>query len=208
MKTLNLLTVIFLFIFFSCSSQVSTNAEKVNFGVFETVKTNEIPDHILDSIKAKNVRLKNNPQSAIIGYFLKSDTSVLQLDFSKENIKLVKTFNTVDTSKVSISIDSDSEYYALTAINLSPVMNNSDIKKTKANGNNVDIHFNLKGARKWADMTKNNVGNGVAFVIDNQNYAMPRVNSEIRRGIAGIYGLENELIAEEISESLNASRTE
>ncbi|NOQ27027.1 MAG: hypothetical protein GQ564_16825 [Bacteroidales bacterium] len=208
MKTLNLVTIIFLFIFFSCSSQVSTNAEKVNFGIYETVKTNEIPDHILDSIKAKNIRLKNNPQSAIIGYILKSDLSVLQLDFSTENIKLVKTFYTGDTSKVSNAINPDSEYYAIAAVRLSPAMNNSDIKKTKANGNYVEINFNLKGARKWADMTKNNVGNIVAIVIDNQIYSMPRVNSEIRRGIAGISGFENEFIAKEISESLNASKTE
>jgi len=196
MKTLNLLTVIFLFILFSCNSQVQTNAEKVNFGVFEMVKTNEIPDHVMDSIQARNVQLENNTKTAVIGYILKSDLSVLQLDFSEENIKLVKTFNTVDPDK---------EYYSIAAVKLNPVMNNSDIKKTKVDGNNVNIYFNLKGARKWADMTKNNVGNMVAFVIDNQIYSMARVNSEIRKGIAMIYGLENEIIAKEISESLNAS---
>lgn len=84
-------------------------------------------------------------------------------------------------------------------------MNNADIRKTFANGKNVDIEFNLKGARKWADMTKNNVGNTIAFVIDNQIYAIPKVNAEIKRGIAMIYGLESESIAKEISESLNAS---
>jgi len=196
MKTLNLLTVIFLFILFSCNSQVQTNAEKVNFGVFEMVKTNEIPDHVMDSIQARNVQLENNTKTAVIGYILKSDLSVLQLDFSEENIKLVKTFNTVDPDK---------EYYSIAGVKLNPVMNNSDIKKTKVDGNNVNIYFNLKGARKWADMTKNNVGNMVAFVIDNQIYSMARVNSEIRKGIAMIYGLENEIIAKEISESLNAS---
>lgn len=202
MKTLNLLTVIFLFIFFSCNSQVGTNAEKVDFGVYEMVKTNEIPDHVMDSIQARNVQLENNTKTAVIGYILKSDLSVLQLDFSKENIKLVKTFNTIDAN------DSNSEYYTIAAVKHSPIMNNSDIKKTKVDGNNIYIYFNLNGARKWADMTKNNVGNMVAFVIDNQIYSMPRVNSEIRKGIAMIYGLKNEIIAKEISESLNASRTE
>ena len=196
MKTFNLITVIILFTFFSCSTQVNTNVEKVNFGVYEMVKTNEIPDHVRDSIQARNVQLENNTKTAVIGYILKSDLSVVQLDFSEENIKLVKTFNIVDPDK---------EYYSIAAVKLSPVMNNSDIKKTKVDGNNVYIYFNLKGARKWADMTKNNVGNMVAFVIDNQIYSMPRVNSEIRKGIAMIYGLENEIIAKEISESLNAS---
>ncbi|MCB2196444.1 MAG: hypothetical protein KQH79_11340 [Bacteroidetes bacterium] len=208
MKTLNLLTVIFLFIFFSCNSKVDTNAKKVNFGIYETIKTSELPGYIIDSLKAKNVQLKNNPQSVIIGYISKSDTTALQLDFSKEDLKLVKTFKTVDTNRINYAMNPNKEYYAIVAIKLNPVMNNADIRKTNANGKNVDIEFNLKGARKWADMTKNNVGNIVAFVIDKQIYAIPRVNSEIRKGIAMIYGLDNEFIAKEISESLNASRVE
>lgn len=206
MKTLNLFAIILLSILFSCSSQVKTNVEKVNFGIFEMVNSNEIPDYITDSLKAKNVIIKNNPQSGIIGYISKSDLSVLQLDFSKENIKLVKTFNTVDTSRINYAINPDKEYYAIVAVKLNPVMNNADIRKTKANGKNVDIEFNLKGARKWADMTKNNVGSIIVIVIDNQIYSMPKVVGEIKRGIAMIYGLENESIAKEISESLNASR--
>ena len=77
------------------------------------VKTNEIPDHVMDSIQARNVQLENNTKTAVIGYILKSDLSVLQLDFSEENIKLVKTFNTVDPDK---------EYYSIAAVKLSPVM--------------------------------------------------------------------------------------
>jgi len=205
MKTLNLLAVIFLFIFFSCNSNVDTNAKKVNFGIFETVKTNEIPNYIIDSLKARNVQLKNNSESGIIGYISKSDLSVLKLDYSKDNIRLINTFNTVDTSRINYAIHPDEEYYAIAAVKLNPVMNNADIRKTFANGKNVDIEFNLKGARKWADMTKNNAGKTIAFVIDNQIYSMPLVNYEIKRGIAMIYGLESESIAKEISESLNAS---
>jgi preprotein translocase subunit SecD len=205
MKTLNLLAVIFLFIFFSCNSKVDPNAKKVNFGIFEMVKTNELPGYILDSLKAKKVQLKNNSESGIIGYISKSDLSVLKLDFSQENIKLIKTFNTVDTSRINYAIHPDEEYYAIAAVKLNPVMNNADIRKTFANGKNVDIEFNLKGARKWAEMTRTNAGRTVAFVIDNQIYSMPLVNYEIKRGIAMIYGLESESIAKEISESLNAS---
>lgn len=195
MKTLNILTIILLVILFSCSSQVMPNGDNANFGIFEMLKTKEIPVHVIESIEAKNVRLENDKQSSVIGYISKSDTAVLQLDFSKENIKLVKTFYTVDSAK---------EYYAIAAIKPKAVMNIYDVKKTYENGNNVDIHFNKSGAKKWAKMTKNNVSNTVAFVIDNQIYSMPRVRGQIKIGMAWISGLENESISKEVSELLNA----
>ncbi len=198
MKTLNILTIILLVILFSGCSQVITNGENLNFGIFEMIKTKDVPVHVIESIESKNVRLKNDNQSAIIGYVSESDTSVLKLDFSKENIKLVKTFYTTDSNK---------EYYAIAAIKPNAVINISDIKKTKPTGNNVEIIFNPTGARKWAEITKNNAGNTVAFVIDNQIYSMPGIRSEIKEGIAYMSGLENKSIAKEISKSLNASIT-
>ncbi len=206
MKTLNLITIVLLFILSSCNTQVKTDVKKVDFGVFEMVTTENLPAHIIDSLKAKNVQLKYNPESGIVGYISSTELSVLELNFSKDNIKLLKTFNTVDTSKINYAIDPDKEYYAIAAVKLNPIMNNADIRTTKANVHNVEIEFNLKGAKKWADMTKNNVGNTIAFVIDNQIYSIPKVMAEMNRGFAMIYGLENELITKEISESLNASR--
>ena len=199
MKTINIYTIILLVILFSCSSQVMTNGENLNFGIFEMIKTKDIPVHVIESIGEKNLQLGNDRNSAIIGYISVSDTSVLQLDFSKENIKLVKTFYTTD---------SDKEYYAIAAIKPNAVINISDIKKTKVIGNNVKIIFNPNGAGKWAEITKNNAGNTVAFVIDNQILSMPRLFGEIKEGMAYISGLENKFIAKEISKSLNASISE
>lgn len=199
MKTYNLLSIILLAIFFSCSSQVINNGENLNFGIFEMIQTKDIPAHVIESIKANNVQLGNDGNSAVIGYFSESDTSVLLLDFSKENIKLVKT---------SYTIDSDNENNALIAIKPNAVINISDIKKTKASGNHVEITFKLNGARKWANMTKNNVGNTVAFVINNQIYSMPRISGEIAEAVAWMSGLESKSMAKEISKSLNAGITE
>lgn len=163
------------------------------------LKTKDIPTYVMETIESKNVRLENDKESVVIGYISASDTAVLQLDFSKENIKLVKTFYTVDSVK---------EYYAIAAIKPMPVMNIYDVKTTIENGNNVNIIFNRKGSKKWAKMTKNNVGNRVAIVINNQIYSMPRVNGQIRGGIAWISGLENESVVKEISELLNSMITE
>lgn len=206
MKTLNLIAIVSLFVFSSCSTQVKTDVKKVDFGVYEMVTTKNLPTRIIDSLQAYGVHLQRNPESGIVGYISNTDLNILELDFSKDNIQLLKTFNTVDTSRINYAIDPGKEYYAIAALKLNPVMNTADLRITKPNGNHVDIEFNLKGAKKWADMTKNNVGNTIAFVIDNQIYSMPLVNSEINRGIAMIYGLESESIAEELSQSLNASK--
>lgn len=199
MKTFNLLTILLIVILFSCSSQVKTNGENLNFGIFEMIKIKDIPVHVIDSIEAKNVRLGKDKESAVIGYISESDTSVLQVDFSKEKIKLVKMIHTTDT---------DSGYYVIAAIKLNAVINISDIKKTKATGNNVKIIFNANGVGKWAKITKKNVGNTIAIVIDNQILSMPGIFSEIKEGMAYISGLENKSIAKEISKSLNASVAE
>lgn len=49
----------------------------------------------------------------------------------------------------------------------------------------------MEGATKWSDLTKQNIGKSVAFIIDNQIYAMPEINSEIRNGVALITNFEN-----------------
>ncbi len=63
----------------------------------------------------------------------------------------------------------------------------------------------MKGAKKWADLTKQNIGKTIAFIIDNQIYTMPVINGEIKHGVALITGLKNETFAKNISESLNSS---
>jgi preprotein translocase subunit SecD len=199
MKTFNLFIIILLAVLFSCNSHVKVNNDNLNFGIFEVYKAKDIPVRVMESIEANNVQLGNDENSVVIGYFSESDTSVLQLEFSKENIKLVKTFYTTD---------SDNENYALIAIKPNAVINISDIKKTKVTGNNVKIIFNPNGARKWATITKKNAGNEVAFVIDNQIYSIPRIYGEIKEGIAYISDLENKSVAKEISESLNAGITD
>jgi len=199
MKTINLITIIFLVALSSCKSGVTTNDEKVNFGIYEVVTFKEIPKSIIDTLKSKDFRFENNSQLSIVGYIQNADSSILKLDLSKDEIKVVKTHNTVDK---------DNKFYAVVAIKPNPVIVNSDINKTKNNKNNVEIYFNLKGAKKWADLTKKNIGKTLAFIIDNQIYTMPLINTEIRNGVALINGLENEAISKDISKSLNSSISE
>ena len=52
----------------------------------------------------------------------------------------------------------------------------------------VSMAMNTEGARKWATLTKQNVGRGIAIVLDGYVYSAPRVNGEIPGGRSEITG--------------------
>lgn len=52
----------------------------------------------------------------------------------------------------------------------------------------VGMTMNTDGARRWAQLTKKNVGSCIAIVLDNYVYSAPRVNNEITGGRSQITG--------------------
>ena len=52
----------------------------------------------------------------------------------------------------------------------------------------VNMEMNSDGARRWAALTKANVGRAIAIVLDGVVYSAPRVNSEITGGSSEISG--------------------
>ena len=94
----------------------------------------------------------------------KQNTLQMNVDLSKENFKIVKTF---------YSVDKEGKYLAVVAVKQNPEIIISDIYETVCKGQNIEIHFSSVGAMKWAEMTRNNIGKMVAFTIDNQIYTMP-----------------------------------
>ncbi len=52
----------------------------------------------------------------------------------------------------------------------------------------VNMTMNSDGARRWAVLTKTNVGRAIAIVLDGVVYSAPRVNSEISGGSSEISG--------------------
>ncbi len=52
----------------------------------------------------------------------------------------------------------------------------------------VDMEMNQEGAKKWADLTKKNVGRSVAIALDGYVYSYPNVNTEITGGRSQISG--------------------
>ncbi len=52
----------------------------------------------------------------------------------------------------------------------------------------VSMAMNTDGARRWATITKNNIGKAIAIVLDNYVYSAPNVNGEITGGHSQITG--------------------
>ena len=52
----------------------------------------------------------------------------------------------------------------------------------------VTMQMNTEGARRWATLTKNNVGHQIAIVLDGYVYTAPNVNGEITGGNSEISG--------------------
>ena len=65
-----------------------------------------------------------------------------------------------------------------------------DAKADFGSGNNpvVSMSMNTEGARKWATLTKQNVGRGIAIVLDGYVYSAPNVKDEILGGRSEISG--------------------
>lgn len=52
----------------------------------------------------------------------------------------------------------------------------------------VSMSMNTEGARRWATLTKENIGKSIAIVLDGYVYSAPRVNGEITGGNSSITG--------------------
>lgn len=54
--------------------------------------------------------------------------------------------------------------------------------------NRASMSMNTEGARRWAALTKQNVGRSIAIALDGYVYSAPRVNGEIPGGQSEISG--------------------
>jgi preprotein translocase subunit SecD len=195
MKTLYFYMLIGFLTIVSCNTNEKPNSEKIYFGIYETVLQKALSQSMLDEFKQTNIELNVDTLSSIIGY-VKVDSTKFLSKIENEKVKLLTTAQPIDKEKM---------YFAIVAVKKQSIINNSDIKKTKPNQNNVEIYFDLEGANKWANLTKNNIGKLIAFTIDNEIYTLTSVNGEIKNGTAILNGLENGDMAIKISKSINSS---
>lgn len=194
MKTKTLISIMVLAALLGCKTENQSNTKRAIFGIYETIPVNELPSSFTDSLKTLKIQLEEDATLPIIGYFLNNESIDLFPQKPQNGIKLVKTAFTVDPDKT---------YKAIVAVKEKPLITNADIRKTRPVNNRVEIYFNLRGTKKWAAITKQNIGKQVAFIIDNQIYTMPLINGEINNGMALINRLPDETVAVKISEALN-----
>ena len=70
----------------------------------------------------------------------------------------------------------------------------------------VSMQMNSDGARRWAQLTKQNIGKAIAIVLDNTVYSAPRVNGEIAGGnsqISGNFSIED---TKDLANTLNSGK--
>ena len=70
----------------------------------------------------------------------------------------------------------------------------------------VSMQMNSDGARRWAQITKQNIGKAVAIVLDDAVYSAPRVNGEIDGGnsqISGNFTIED---TKDLANTLNSGK--
>ena len=177
----------------------NTNAQEANvqFGIYETVPLNDIrpfSESLSKYILNQNLKM----DAPVLGYISTNDksfTDSLFVESGSPEMNLMLT--RVQPSR--------REPYAVIALRENPTIIISDINKTIPSEKSIEIRFTYKGAKKWAKMTKQNVGKMVAFVINDEIWSLPLVNAEIKSGVAMITGLESMETAKKISELINSS---
>ncbi len=70
----------------------------------------------------------------------------------------------------------------------------------------VTMSMNADGAKVWARLTKNNVGNFIAIVLDDYVYSAPRVNTEITGGRSSISGDFSVIEAKDLANILKSGK--
>ncbi|MFV0530687.1 MAG: protein translocase subunit SecDF [Flavobacteriales bacterium] len=70
----------------------------------------------------------------------------------------------------------------------------------------VDLRMTTLGAKEWAKVTKANIGNQLAIVLDNQVYSAPVIRGEMNTGTASITGQFSDAEAKDLADILNAGK--
>ena len=71
---------------------------------------------------------------------------------------------------------------------------------------NVSMNMNAEGAKKWANITRENVGQSIAIVLDGLVYSAPNVSEEIRGGSSSISGDFSQNDADDLANILKSGK--
>ena len=151
--------------------------------------------------KANPLLSRLNPpsyqNSCVIGIAHKNDTAEVNRLMARADIKSMfpRDLKTLWGVK---AIDTKEQYFELYAIKVTnrdgnAALNGDVVTSSKdefdQHGNPcVSMSMNTEGARRWAQLTKQNINRNIAIVLDGLVYSAPNVNDEITGGNSQITG--------------------
>ncbi len=71
---------------------------------------------------------------------------------------------------------------------------------------NVSMNMNSEGAKKWANVTRENVNQSIAIVLDGLVYSAPNVSEEIKGGSSSISGQFSQADADDLANILKSGK--
>lgn len=197
------------------SSATSDNNESVEEPTTDTTNTDLAASLLANSnensgtlsAKQREELRKSNPllsilnppsyNSSIIGLTHYNDTAEVNSILSSAEVKSMLPRDLKLLWGVK-AIDSKEQYYELYAIKVTqkggqPALTGDAVSSSKSDfdqrGNPcVSMVMNTEGARRWAQLTKQNVNRNIAIVLDGYVYSAPNVMNEINGGNSQITG--------------------
>lgn len=154
---------------------------------------------------------------SLVGYALSRDTAdVNKIIYSDLARQLLPNDLKLLWSAKSADFDTRGEVFELYAIKVTEpsgraplegdVITNARDEFDQYGHPCVSMQMNSDGARRWAQITKQNIGRAVAIVLDDAVYSAPRVNSEIAGGnsqITGNFTIED---TKDLANTLNSGK--
>ena len=71
---------------------------------------------------------------------------------------------------------------------------------------NVSMNMNAEGAKRWANLTRENVNQAIAIVMDGLVYSAPNVSEEIKGGSSSISGQFSQSDADDLANILKSGK--
>ena len=156
-----------------------------------------IKNNPLFAVLAINQRNNQIAPGPSVGMALAKDTATINAYLSMRQVRdlfpryiaflwTVKAIDPKETTYELVAIKTNREGKA--PLEGDVITDAKDDFSQYSSSSEVSMAMNAEGAKKWARLTKDNIGRSIAIVLDNAVYSFPRVNDEIKGGRSSITG--------------------
>ena len=130
---------------------------------------------------------------ALVDSILNSDIARQKLPSDFSAVWEVNPVYVLNNQRVEKGTSGSVPYWNLIALKGEPALEgdavtSASVESDAFKGQTVNMKMNDRGAREWANITRNNIGRPIAIVLDNNAYSYPNVNNEITGGSSEITG--------------------